>query len=505
MSNIFFDCWSYCLSCCFNFFCRRRAITNENESLKKNDEINKLGDRYPFGDDELHKLVNVYESLINYDDEDSFLLRLSLKCCSLPEEESLELKMETIVKKFVLRNCGRKLEKMLLYIGLDSFLDVLAQCLRRGSRNASIVFFELCSDDKETVDAFDIVSLGYRLSLATAYLLQEDEKLLLPQSSEANLNYFTDSLLTHENDNFETLQGRRVCLERFLSWTYKFPLFSSSFSTFLHHILFPEKPFPASYSPLYLPNLNCQSSAFFSAPTSPYLFTFACISPSFSGQWHRLYSTDHDGVSFNRLLNALHGYGGPTFILIRPSTDGLFGAFSSSVWKESKDFYGDSGCFLYRMQPNVDIFRARGKKRNFVYCNPEARSKGYDGLAHGIGFGGTSNQPRLFISESFENCQASSSDLTYQEGDLFFSLNASIFTNTKFFDVVSLEVWGVGGDEVVQKALAQRKEQREIIDANIKKARQVDKAQFLDDLNSGLYESKAFKYKAEVQGNHTRG
>ena len=47
-----------------------------------------------------------------------------------------------------------------------------------------------------------------------------------------------------------------------------------------------------------------------------------------------------------------------------------------------------------------------------------------------------------------------------------------------------------------------RKAQRAILDANIQKARKVDKAQFLDDFKSGLIESKAFKHRTEARGRH---
>jgi len=52
----------------------------------------------------------------------------------------------------------------------------------------------------------------------------------------------------------------------------------------------------------------------------------------------------------------------------------------------------------------------------------------------------------------------------------------------------------------VQAALNARKQQREIIAANIQKARKVDKAQFLDDFNNGIIESKAFKHRAQIHG-----
>ena len=181
----------------------------------------------------------------------------------------------------------------------------------------------------------------------------------------------------------------------------------------------------------------------------------------------------------------------------------MFGAFTSTAWKETKDFYGNSDCFLFRLEPSVAVYRPRGAGFNYMYCNSESRSRGYDGLPHGIGFGGTTEKPRLFIAESFDGCMASSGDLTFEAGALLPPPkvdNGIPQPARKYFDIESLEVWGVGGDEVVAEALGARAQQREITAANIRKARKVDKAQFLDDFKSGLIESKAFQHREQMRG-----
>lgn len=97
---------------------------------------------------------------------------------------------------------------------------------------------------------------------------------------------------------------------------------------------------------------------------------------------------------------------------------------------------------------------------------------------------------------------ASSRDLTFEQGLLLpptVSSTGSV-TLQKYFEIDSLEVWGVGGDAVVQEALADRVKQRDILHANIQKARKVDKAQFLDDFKSGLIESKAFVHRDQMRG-----
>jgi len=142
-----------------------------------------------------------------------------------------------------------------------------------------------------------------------------------------------------------------------------------------------------------------------------------------------------------------------------------------------------------------------------MYCNSAARSRGYDGLAHGIGFGGTDELPRLFLAETFDGCVASAADLTFEPGPLLPPAGGGPdggigAPSRKYFSIADLEVWGVGGDEAVASGLDAREAQRAIVDANIRKARKVDKAQFLDDFKSGLIESKAFQHRAEARGRH---
>jgi len=248
-------------------------------------------------------------------------------------------------------------------------------------------------------------------------------------------------------------------------------------------------------------------------------------------QFHRLYTSLSDGLSFNRLVcrrliyeaehsfarmfllltkvffspsfgcivqqNALLGYGGPTLLILRSAEGDLFGAFTASSWKEKKEFYGNSDCFLFQLLPRVAVYRPSGNQQNFMYCNSVARSRGYDNQAHGIGFGGTVTEPRLFIAEAWDTCAASSRDLTFENGPL---LGSTVNTNNKNFDLAALEVWGVGGPQVVAAALGDRVKARAVKFAAIQKARKVDKAAFLDDFRSGMIESKAFKHREEARG-----
>lgn len=285
--------------------------------------------------------------------------------------------------------------------------------------------------------------------------------------------------------SFEGLQGLALSLtDHRLSIGHCLP-------TFFHYCLFPTKPIPRGRTAFEQPALNDES---FILSSHVDRFALACTSHSLNGPWFRLYTSAADGLSFNRLLKAVLGYGGPTLFVIQSTTGTVFGAYTSAPWKEAKDFYGNTDCFLYQLKPTMSVYRPTGSASNFMYCNPAARSRGYDQQAHGIGFGGTTDRPRLFVTEHLDDeCHASNRDLTFENGKLENGPDSS-------FLVDSIEVWGVGGEEAVATALAARTEKRAQKDEAIRKARKVDKAQFLDDFRAGTFDSKAFAHRQQVDG-----
>ena len=240
-------------------------------------------------------------------------------------------------------------------------------------------------------------------------------------------------------------------------------------------------------------------------------FILACWNTTLNEYYYPIYNSNMDGLSFNRLQNAILGYGGPTILILQSVSGGIFGAYTGTAWKESKDFYGNTDSFLYQLQPQVAVYRPKSTDHtNYMYCNSTARSRGYDQQAHGIGFGGTVQQPRLFLSESMEDgsCFASAQDLTYDNGTLLpnvgtsgHSASTTIQHHRSIFDVECIEVYGVSNDlEVITMAIGSRTIDRANKDELIRKARKVDKAQFLDDFQSGIIASKAFAHRQQIDG-----
>mmetsp|Transcript_4991 Transcript_4991/g.14468 ORF Transcript_4991/g.14468 Transcript_4991/m.14468 type:complete len:570 (+) Transcript_4991:244-1953(+) len=406
-----------------------------------------------------------------------------------------------------------------------------------GGAGAGASSFGTSETEGVYIDPMELVDVGYRVCLAAAFLKeatggnatgdddddpdddQDVGRFLPPTDPRAlapGLKALSNSLAslatkrkqrrlrsTTPSNDLATLVNEEDVME----WVEQVaPMYGSILPTFLHAIFFPNRAAPPTRSSFDYPRIS-QESTVFPTNSTPLLFSFGCMSPSLGGEFYRLYTSASDGLSFNRLQNALLGYGGPTLLIIQ-SGRSTFGAFTASPWKESKDFYGNHDCFLYRLLPETTaVYRPTGgttpASTRFMYCNSFARSRGFDRQAHGIGFGGSTDRPRLFLAESFDDCRAGSDDLTFQKGSLLAGggeTSAANATAKSMFEIDNLEVWGVGGTEVVRESLEARSRSRDIRQANINKARKVDKAAFLDDLRSGVIDNKAFAHRAQIQG-----
>ena len=537
-------------------------------SQEKND-IRHLGERHPFGDAELLQIYRAYQAHLRITPEAriSFLTDIGCQAVTAEAVEERQMLLQAVEQKILPAKFGNTLYQRAFlpsseasgYDGvsqqpppstskipddeysrmarLDAFFDGVSNCSRRGTKDVLKILIHCCtpqpapssSEDepaspfetpshKKTlfIDPMELVTIGYRVALAAAFLQataenDEDVARFLPKddvddNNNPALQALSESLIESATRRRQremrssvppSAENKLRVVEEadVQEWVENVAtLFPSALASLMHAIFFPDKPLPRTRTNFEFPQLLSESS-FFHTGSSPLLFSFACMSSALSGEFYRLYTSSSDGLSFNRLQNALLGYGGPTLLIIQSGAS-IFGAFTASPWKESKDFYGNTDCFLYQLLPTTAVYRPSGNARNFMYCNSFARSRGYDHQAHGIGFGGSVDQPRLFLAESFDTCHADSQDLTFDKGPLL-----ATTSHETHFDIDTLEVWGVGGTEVVAEALGARMRQRGIRDAAIQKARKVDKAAFLDDFKSGIIESKAFAHRDQIRGN----
>lgn len=152
--------------------------------------------------------------------------------------------------------------------------------------------------------------------------------------------------------------------------------------------------------------------------------------------------------------------------------------FCDSEWRESTRAYGGNGCFLFRFEPAINVYRVTGAASTdgFMYLN----SKGF-ALPRGLGMGGTMSKFRLFLSEDLdESSYTTTKGLSFESGRL---------SGRENFTIDALEVWGCGDADDVARQSAFRQDAADLIN----RARKVDKAQFVgSDFDKEMFLGKTF-------------
>ncbi|ETL42684.1 hypothetical protein F441_06705 [Phytophthora nicotianae CJ01A1] len=257
----------------------------------------------------------------------------------------------------------------------------------------------------------------------------------------------------------------------FVRWVgAQFPLLYTIFMSWMARKCF-ESLTKASYE---APQLSHKSGIL----SRSYFVALSTVTTSLQTPLSRLYTSAQDGLSFNRLSYHILGYSGPTLTTIRDTQGAVFGMFCDTEWKESSRYYGGNGCFLFRLAPEIAIYRvsASGANENYMYLN----SKGF-ALPRGLGMGGSTDKFRLFLSEDLdENSYTTAKCLSFEPGRL---------SSSEQFVIDAMEVWGCGGEESELSQKAHRQETADLIN----RARKVDKAQFVgNDFDKEMFLGKTF-------------
>jgi hypothetical protein len=170
-------------------------------------------------------------------------------------------------------------------------------------------------------------------------------------------------------------------------------------------------------------------------------------------------------------------------------------------WKEAANFYGGADSFLFQLDPKLAVYRPEGLERNFAYLHTSNRStlmpNASQDLPSGLGFGGSIDQPRLYMPESMEHCKAGFLDKTYRPGELLPE------DALEKFEIAIVEVWAVGGDKVIVSAMDNQAEYRKRHEEYLQEARKVhDKTPFVKDLESGRFMIVAQPSRPTMQNPH---
>jgi hypothetical protein len=202
-----------------------------------------------------------------------------------------------------------------------------------------------------------------------------------------------------------------------------------------------------------------------------------------------LFNSTNDGMGFGRLVDSVHGYPGPTLIVIKDEDGNIFGGFTSTEWKTSKSFYGGEDSFIFTFYPYASVLRVRhGGSKNYQYlCDKDRHPR----MLHGLGFGGDLDYTRLFLSSdlSAAGCTRRASGLTYEMGAI-----GAAGGEVETFTPNVIEVFGLGGI-AADEMQARRKADRERF---IRDRRKVDKAQLMDGFTQKYLLENTFKHKGEV-------
>lgn len=316
------------------------ALTQEQEDVKY------LGDRFPYGDDELYRLYRAYQAIRQTEKSVSFLSDLAAHCTVLPprEEDSEKLEalqeqqatlMTVVEEKILPPDFGEKFKRVAFVklehavesseqedeyariAKLEKFFEGASNGTRRGGRAALGTLFQCCVEDVGDIDdsshlvhrdgsefmanANQVLDLAYRLSLAAAFLSADENMQNFIPSPGACQNEVIESLTRSMLDFVRRKKVRAsefgsltetaekelilglVSKMDFLEWSEATaPLLSSTLPTFMHNIFFPEKSYPPSRTPFVFPIIPSES-AFFHDPASPMLFAFASMSSSLGG------------------------------------------------------------------------------------------------------------------------------------------------------------------------------------------------------------------------------
>eukprot|EP00939_MAST-03C_sp_MAST-3C-sp1_P002040 g2040.t1 len=371
-------------------------------------------------------------------------------------------------------------------VNLSQFRDGIARaCGRARTEDQLLSFLVACDEKWDRTSIFDAKDLEkvFRSAFVTS-LLAETSSLTDVEERGVDLSRLVKSVLGGRSS---------VTFSDLLTWSFsKGRSLSRAFGAFVYARckLGGDRGLPGPARVFRWPLLGAKSVL-----RREDVFSLAMCAESLQGRWDLLYDVSH-GRSFDRLCFDLLGYAGPTLVVIRDQKGNVFGAFASCPWSEEvgeKKFFGDPNSFLFSVRPKFNVMRTSGdaQDENYLYLN----RAGYS-LPHGLAFGGSIGNFRLWLCEDFgtDKCRASARGVTTYERGRLRTATSSGAEGSSFL-VDELEVWGLGGEDALLAQATRRDESARIRE----KMRKVDKARLLDDFTKEFMLGKTFGKDAKSQ------
>jgi len=198
----------------------------------------------------------------------------------------------------------------------------------------------------------------------TAARLTEHLEYVSSASGNRNKHRDVGGVLNSEVDPNAVMDSETE-LSGLIDWVNEYaPHAAKVFVTFFNHKLFPDVEMQGGYKPFVPPLIDPDEGSDI-VRSSCDLMPLALYDINLQGRWKRLYTTQQDGLSFNRIAHHILGYGGPNIILIRCAGSGIvLGAYNEDSWKESNRFYGSCVSFLFTLMPHMHVFRSKSNSNN---------------------------------------------------------------------------------------------------------------------------------------------
>ena len=188
------------------------------------------------------------------------------------------------------------------------------------NHNTSVIYEDVVNDGKDEEDEIDLLTIASKDLLKQFAPSSDFRTGLIPmahsltEKTKTRLN--RHGILTQNQAGWKDDDPATIEMTDVVEWSEVVaPLFAAILPTFLFHVLFWGRPHPPTRTPFEFPNHRPSVSGDEDEEEEerlpsildnrPRLFALACTSSALMGPYFRLYTSASDGLSFNRILNAL--------------------------------------------------------------------------------------------------------------------------------------------------------------------------------------------------------
>lgn len=99
-------------------------------------------------------------------------------------------------------------------------------------------------------------------------------------------------------------------------------------------------------------------------------------------KWSRVFSTETHGKSWTVFTDQV-AWPQSSLVIVKDKNEYVFGGMGSKPWDPAPNFFGDTECRLFSLQPRLRVYRPSGLNNHYQYFEAHART-----LVNGLGFGG---------------------------------------------------------------------------------------------------------------------